>query len=92
MSEPSIHDLRADARLVCDFQGRKVGVYANAAGHVVLFAEEDGERRYIEVLPGEVELMCALLMRAAAEGRVLMNYLESQYETYVAIEHAKGAD
>lgn len=92
MNEPSLYDLRADARLLCDFTGRKVAIYPNTSGQVVIACEDSEGVRYIEVLPEEVLTMCALLLRASGEAKEISNYLESQYETYVAIEHAKGSD
>jgi hypothetical protein len=92
LSDPSFRDLRADARMVCDHPGRKLAVYPNADGDVVLVSEEYGKRTYTEIQPAECELLFALVMRAAAEGSEIQTYLESQYQTYLAIEHAKGAD
>jgi hypothetical protein len=92
MTAPTWNELRADGRMVCDAAGRKVAVYPNASGHIVVVSEEAGRRVYAEVMPDEADLFCALVARAAKEGFDLQNYLESQYLTYRAIETAKGAD
>lgn len=92
MSAPTWNELRADARVVVDTAGRKVAVYPNASGHIVVVSEEAGRRVYAEVMPDEADLFCALVARAAKEGFDLQKYLESQYLTYQAIEAAKGAN
>jgi hypothetical protein len=84
-----LNELRADGRMVVDAPARKVAVYANGSGCVVLLTVDTGERRYFDVTWEEVPAVCSALMRAAREAAEISGYNEAQYATYLAIEQAK---
>ena len=84
--------MRADGRVVVEFPGRKLAVYPNTSGQVVLLSEIDGEGAYFEVQPEEVVALIAALQRAGSEALVTGRQLNAEYQTHVALEKAKGAD
>jgi hypothetical protein len=84
--------MKADGRVVMDFPGRKLAVYPNTSGHVVLLSEMDGEGAYFEVLPEEVVALIAALQRAGAEALETGRELNAEYQTHLALEKAKGAE
>lgn len=90
MNESTYSELRADGRVVVDFPGRKVVVYPNTSGHVVLMCQDGDERVFQMIAPEEVSALCAALLRAGIEAKPISDAIESEYHTHVAIEMAKG--
>lgn len=84
--------MRVDGRVVMDFPARKLAVYPNTSGQVVLLGEIDGESAHFEVSPEEVAALIAALQRSASEAMEMGRHLEAEYQTHVALEKAKGAD
>jgi hypothetical protein len=91
MSAPTLTDLRADLRLVVDARARKLAVYPNPSGEVVLMIVDGSQTYFAEVDVANVPALCAALKRAGTEADGMLQVLGAQYETYVAIERAKGA-
>lgn len=84
--------MRADGRVVMEFPGRKLAVYPNTSGQVVLLGEIDGESAHFEVQPEEIASLIAALQRAGSEALVTERQLNAEHQTHVALEKAKGAD
>ena len=84
--------MKADGRVVLDHPGRKLAVYPNTSGHVVLLGEIGGDSMHFEVQPEEVAALIAAIHRAGTEALATERQLNAEYQTHVAVEKAKGAD
>lgn len=89
MSAPPLNELRADGRMVVDAPRRKLAIYANVSGEVILLSVTDGIAHYFDVDSEEVTALLAAAARAGAEAREIRLHNDAQYEAYVAIENAK---
>lgn len=92
MSAPEWNELKADGRVVFDYPCRKLAVYPNTSGHVVLLGEIGSDSMHFEVQPEEVAALIAAIHRAGAEALATERQLNAEYQTHVAVEKAKGAD
>lgn len=81
---------RADGRLVLDYPARKLMVYPNTSGHVVLVCEEDGQRVCLLIDPDEIGLVCGAMLQASVEAKRISNALSSEYEAHMVISSAMG--
>lgn len=89
--EPAWDDLRADGRVVVDAPARKLAVYSNKYGDVVLMSLEDGSVHHASVSPNEVTALLRELMRASGEAKAIGQELNAEYVTHQAVEKARGA-
>lgn len=83
-------ELREEGRFVVDFNGRKVAIYPNEMGDVVLMVEEDGERVYTACSYDEIPALCAGLMLAAKEAKPTADRINAEYGAFHVIEKARG--
>lgn len=90
MSTPSWKDLKADGRVIVDAPSRKLAVYPNADGHVILLSVDSGVTSLAEVCPGEFLRLAEELCRSMAEARQAAARLDSEYAAHMLIERAKG--
>lgn len=90
MSAPNWSDLREDGRVIVDAPARKLAVYSNPVGHVVLLSVDDGQDTYTDICPDEIPALLAALHRAAAEAIQTDRVLTAEYAAFRAIEKAQG--
>ena len=91
MSAPVWIDLKADGRVVVDARARKLAVYPNQSGQVVMLSVEDGVAMYSTVEPDEIPALVSALLAANVEASKLQLEFESSYAAFQAIQQAKGA-
>jgi len=82
--------LRDEGCFVIDYPDRKVCVYVNETGEVVLMVEEDGESIYTACDHKEIPALCAALMLAAQQAKPISDALTAEYGAFRVIEKAKG--
>lgn len=90
MNNSTFNDFRDSGDLVVDYPSRKIAVYANASGHVVLMCQEDGVCMHQLVTPEEIDQLCAALKRAGKEAQPIADSMQAGYEAFVAISKAQG--
>jgi hypothetical protein len=81
---------REDGRLIIDFPKRKVMIYPNEAGSIVLMCEEDDQRCFVMIEVGEIDAICAALVASRKVAAPIAAEMDAQYETFQAIEKARG--
>lgn len=86
LDSPTAADLKAEGRLVVDFPGRKLAVYANASGQVVLRSWVDGEEHVEVIEPSEADPLCAALGHAAFEAFEVEQALMAEYRRWCRAE------
>jgi hypothetical protein len=92
LNEADFSDFREEGALPVDHPGRKLAIYANPAGQVVLLSSESGlPIQYTVLEPEEVTAVCSALLRAATEAKALAENVQAEYQTFLAIENAKEA-
>jgi hypothetical protein len=84
-------DVKDFARVVYDYPSRKLAVYAEEAGLVVLFSVEDGESKYSIARADEIPALVNALCAAGEEAAEIERRRDAEYVTFGAIEKAKGS-
>ena len=82
-------ELREAGHFVIDHPGRKVCIYVNEMGEVVLMVEDDA-RVYTACNYDEIPALCAALMAAAKEAKPRADEVDAEYGAFHVIEKAKG--
>jgi hypothetical protein len=90
MKPPTLDQLRADGRMVVDAPSRKLAVYSNRYGGIVLMAVDGGRTTYCDLDPDELPGFSAALLRAAGEVRDLVTAMQAEFDTHLVIHRAKG--
>ena len=90
MNNNLFDELRTSGHLVVDCPGRKIAVYANTGGHVVVLCQEDGVEMLNIVMPEEIADLCAALMRVGKEAQPITDAIEADFEAHTAIAKAQG--
>jgi hypothetical protein len=90
MSAPTWNELRAAGRVVFDHPGRKLAIYPNEMGQVVFLYVEDGRATYGTVDPEEVTSLGLALGRAWGDAEKIAGRLDAEYQTFEALEKARG--
>lgn len=90
MNDLIFNELREEGHVVVDYPGRKIAVYANTSGHVVLLCQEGGIEMCQLVTPDEINDLCAALMRAGKEAKPIENVMNADFEAFTAIAKAQG--
>lgn len=83
-------DLRNSGHVVVDFPGRKIAVFANDSGHVVLMCQEVDVEVCQLVTPDEIGDLCAALMRAGKEAKPVSDAIDADFAAHTAIAKAQG--
>lgn len=90
MSAPAWNELKAHGAVVADLPARKLAIYANPFGQVVMLSVEDGRGHYIEVDSAELAHFAEVFAKAAQEALGISHKRDADYEAFLAIENAKG--
>lgn len=81
-------DMRDEGSMLIDAPARKIAIFANTSGQVVLAVSEGGEQCASAVCPDEIELLEVLLSRAKATALGI----DAAYQTEHVIWRAKTGD
>jgi len=87
--KPDWDALRDDGRVIVDAPARKLAIYSNNDGHVVILSLEDGITSFTALTPDEVPHAMKALLISGAEATQREMELESEYGAFLAIERAK---
>ncbi len=90
MDNSIFDDLRDSGHVVVDYPGRKIAVYANTSGHVVLLCQEGGEQMCQMVEPDEIGDLIAALAHAANQAKPIADSMCADFEAFTAIAKAQG--
>lgn len=90
MNAPKIDELRQEGMVIVDCPDRKIMVYPNFCGLVVLLAIEDGKRAYTMIEPSEVAAICAALTKTGVVAQGIMDEIDADYDKHLAREEEKG--
>lgn len=91
MDNSIFDDLRGSGDVVIDYPARKIAVYANTSGHVVLLCQDGDEQMLQMIDPDEIGELCAALMRAGKQARPISDAIEADFEAFTAIAKAQGS-
>ena len=89
MNNNLFDELRISGDLVVDCPGRKIAVFANDGGHVVLLCQEDEVVMAQVVTPEEIGALRAALMRAAMEAQPISDSIDAEFAAHTAIAKAQ---
>jgi len=81
---PGVADARAEGLLIIDFPGRKLAIYANPCGQIVLRSWEDGEEHATILEPSDAAPVCAAITAAASEAAATERSLMGDYKRHAA--------
>lgn len=82
-------DLREQDFVVIDYSARKLAVYPNTSGQVMVASEVDGVLTCLDVEPEEVAALIAALQRALPKAREDAARMSAEYQTHGALEKAR---
>lgn len=85
-------DMRDNEFILVDAKTRKLAVFANQSGEVVMASLEDGYTHISTIEPDEIGNLIAALIAAKAEAQLFRDAVEPQYQAHVAISKAMGAE
>jgi hypothetical protein len=90
VNAPAWNELRADGRVVVGAPARKLAIYPNADGAVILMSVDNGVTSFVEVCPGEFIRLAEELSRAMSEARRIATTKDAEYVAHLLIERARG--
>lgn len=90
MSAPDWNELKADGRVVFDFPKRKMAIYPNPGGGVILLTVDDGKSNYFDIYQGDFAATLELLHLAMREAKTIDDGIQADYVTHQIIEKARG--
>lgn len=84
-------DMRDNEFILVDAPARKLAVFANQSGEVVMASLEDGYTHITTIEPNEIGNLIAALNFAKGEAQLFLDAIEPEYQAHVAISKAMGA-
>lgn len=83
-------DMRNNEFILVDAQTRKLAVFANQSGEVVMASLEDGYTHVTTIEPNEIGNLIASLNAAKVEAQLFRDAIEPELQAHVAISKAMG--
>ncbi len=90
MTEEFWDDMREEGFLVVDAPDRKVAIFANTSGDVLLATLMDGQTQALTLEPDEVADVVIKLVNAGREASVTSKKRNSEFVAHLAIEKARS--
>ena len=75
--------------VLVDFPARKVAVFANQSGRIVIATEVDGEASFVDVEVDEAVRLVALVRDAIDDAVPVARKFDAEYAAFNAIENAR---
>lgn len=83
-------EMRDEGFILVDAPSRKVAVFPNQSGEVVLASLEDSTTHICMIEPDEIGEIVAALITAKLDANAILDAIEPAYEAHVAISKAMG--
>lgn len=83
-------EMRNKGLVLVDTPDRKLAIYANQLGLVVLATHEDGNTHICTIDPSEIGRVTAALLSAQVDAQELSDEIDTEYRAHLAINKAMG--
>lgn len=90
MNDEFWEDMREEGFMVVDCPDRKVAIFANTSGHVLMATLMDDKTQALTLEPEEVADVIAKLAGAKREAAVTGRQRDSEFSAYLTIEKARS--